>query len=90
MHEAVTDGIADATFGAIAARAARFPVIVRSSQPRAILKGSARDPVTTNQVTADPGIRWLLLNTRATNRFLEETGWSEHQFATKRCLKGTV
>ena len=68
MYEAGTDAITDATFGAIAARAARYPVIVRGSQPRTIMKGAANEPGIT-----DPGIRWLLLNTLRTNRFLEGT-----------------
>jgi hypothetical protein len=72
MYGGEPDEFVDATFGAIAARAARYPVIVKSSQPRTIMKGAIREPV-----TVDPGIRWLLLNTQATNRFLQETGWSE-------------
>jgi len=65
------DAASDPTFGAIAARAARYPVIVKSSQLRIIRK----EPV--EPAAGDPGIRWLLLNTQATNRFLEETSWSE-------------
>jgi hypothetical protein len=65
MHGATTDS----TFGFIAARAARYPVIVRRSQPRTIVKGSPCRPV-----AGDPGIRWLLLNTLATDRFLKGTG----------------
>src|SRR5512136_2787295 len=71
MYDAGIDTIADATFGAIAARAARYPVIVKRSQLRIIRKEPAREPV-----PADPGIRWLLLNAQRVNRFLEETGWS--------------
>ena len=84
MNGAEIETVIDATFGAIAARAARYPVIEKCSQQRIIVKGTTCEPV-----AADPGIRWLLLNTQATNRFLEETGWSEHRFATNRCLKGT-
>ena len=85
MHGAETDTITDATIGAIAARAARYPVIEKSSQMRVIRKETAEPG------PGDQGIRWLLLNTWATNRFLEETGWSElhKEFATNRCLKGT-
>ena len=59
----------DSTIGSIAARAARFPVIRKNIQPRAILRGSTRAPV-----TADPGIEWLFLNTQRTNRLLMGTG----------------
>jgi hypothetical protein len=69
MYEAESDAVIDATFGAIAARAVRYPVIVRRSQPRTILKGAACEPA-----AADPGIRWLLLNTQQTTRSLKGTG----------------
>ena len=79
------DVVTDPTFGAIAARAAQYPVIVKSSQLRIIRK----EPV--EPAAGDPGIRWLLLNTQQVNRFLEETGWSgrHKEFATDRCLTGT-
>ena len=62
------DAVNDLTFGAIAARAARYPVIVKSSQLRIIRK----DPW--EPAAGDPGIRWLLLNTQRVNRCLQETG----------------
>jgi len=68
MYGTATDTIPDATIGAIAARAARYPVIVKSSQPRTIMKGPICEPV-----AADPAIRWLLLNTQRVNRFLKGT-----------------
>ena len=63
--DAVIDS--DTTFGAIAARAARYPVIVKSSQLRIIRK----EPV--EPAAGDPGIRWLLLNTQRVNRCLMGT-----------------
>jgi hypothetical protein len=87
MNGAGIDSVADATFGAIAARAARYPVVVKRIQTRPILKESSREPA-----SGDPGIRWLLLNTYRINRFLEETG-CEHRGhagdATDRCMMGT-
>ncbi|HVN65352.1 MAG TPA: hypothetical protein VMT31_01915 [Methanomicrobiales archaeon] len=68
MYGAEPDTIVDATFGAIAARAARYPVVVNGSQPRSIMKGAAR-----GRWAADPGIRWLLLNTQRVNRSLKGT-----------------
>jgi hypothetical protein len=68
MYETGIDAVIDATFGAIAARAARYPVIEKRSQPRTIMKESACSPV-----AADPGIRWLLLNTQRVNRALKGT-----------------
>jgi hypothetical protein len=64
MHGATLDS----TFGFIAARAARVPVIVKNSQVRTIMRRSLRKPE-----TGDPGIRWLIVNTLAMNRFLKET-----------------
>jgi len=58
----------DATFGSIVARAARYPVIVRRSQPRLIRRQIPAEPG-----SGDPGIRWLLLNTYATNSSLKGT-----------------
>jgi hypothetical protein len=69
MNGADPDSIVDATFGAIAARAARYPVVEKRTQLRTIRKGSAREPA-----TGDPGIRWLLLNTQQTNRLMMGTG----------------
>ena len=58
-----------ATFDFIAARAARYPVIMRRSQlHRGIWR--ALGP----RLTEDPGWRWLLLNTMETNQFLKGTG----------------
>ena len=68
MNGADIDSMADATFGAIAARAARYPIMVKGSQLRLIRKEPAGPAHT------DPGIQWLLLNTRATNRLLKGTG----------------
>ncbi|HMA06088.1 MAG TPA: hypothetical protein VKO45_09215, partial [Methanomicrobiales archaeon] len=65
MHGATIDS----TFGFIAARAARYPVIVKKNQPRPILRDPARA-----MASGDPAIRWLLLNTQRINRFLEGTG----------------
>jgi hypothetical protein len=59
----------DTTFGFIAARAARYPVIMRRSQMRKAVR-RAIGP----RETGDQALRWLLLNTRATNRFLKGTG----------------
>jgi hypothetical protein len=58
-----------ATFEFIAARAAEYPVSVRRDQLRTIRRESTREPA-----AGDPGIRWLLLNTLATDRFLKGTG----------------
>ena len=69
MYGAGIDTIMDATFGAIAARAARYPVIVKKSQPRPIQREPPADPA-----AGDPGIRWLLLNTQQINRCLMGTG----------------
>jgi hypothetical protein len=59
----------DSTFGFIAARAARYPIVRMSKQPRTIMKGAGRA-----LVTGDPGIRWLLLNAQKMNRCLKGTG----------------
>jgi hypothetical protein len=59
----------DSTFGFIAARAARYPVIRRRSQMNKVIFGALGQ-----QETGDQAFRWLLLNTRATNRFLKGTG----------------
>jgi hypothetical protein len=69
MYEATIDMTMDSTIGSIAARAARYPVIRKNSQPRAIMKGAASAPV-----AGDPGIRWLILNTQQTNQFMKGTG----------------
>jgi hypothetical protein len=69
MYETGIDAVMDATFGAIAARAARYPVVVKKSQPRTIMKGAACSPV-----AADQGIRWLLLNAQRTTLSLKGTG----------------
>jgi hypothetical protein len=58
-----------ATFGFIAARAARYPVVIRKSQLSKEILRVLRPPE-----TCDPGFRWLLLNTLATNRLLKGTG----------------
>ena len=58
-----------ATFDFIAARAARYPVIMRRSQLHKTIR-RALGP----RETGDPGCRWLLLNTMETNRFLKGTG----------------
>jgi hypothetical protein len=58
----------DSTFGFIAARAARYPVIMRRSQMRKAMVGAIGP-----RETGDPAFRWLLLNTLATNRFLKGT-----------------
>jgi hypothetical protein len=79
MNGASFNPACDSTFGFIAARAAQYPVIVKSSQLRIIRKEPARE-----HEPADPGIQWLLLNTQRINRFLEEAGWN------KPVLKGTV
>ena len=60
--------IIDTTFGFIAARAARYPVIVKNSQVRPILRKSPGEPI-----PEDSGIQWLLLNARLTNRMLKGT-----------------
>jgi hypothetical protein len=67
MHGAEVDTRMDATFGAIAARASQYPVIVKDSQLRLIRKEPA------GPAHADPGIRWLLLNTQRVNRSLKGT-----------------
>jgi hypothetical protein len=55
-----------ATFDFIAARAARYPVIMRRSQlNKAIVKALG------SRETGNPGFRWLLLNTMETNRLLK-------------------
>jgi len=69
MHGAATDTILDATIGAIAARAALYPAIVKQAQPRPIQRSRRGAPA-----TADPAIRWLLLNAQQTNRCLMGTG----------------
>ena len=58
----------DTTFEFIAARAARYPVIVQESQVRTIVRRSGKPR------EGDPAIRWLLLNTQRTNRLLMGTG----------------
>jgi hypothetical protein len=58
-----------ATFEFIAARAARYPVIMRRSQLHKAILG-ALEP----RETGNPGFRWLLLNTLETNRVLKATG----------------
>lgn len=58
-----------ATFDFIAARAARYPVIMRRSQLHKAIRGALRP-----RKTEDPGRWWLLLNTLETNRFLKGTG----------------
>jgi UDP-N-acetyl-D-mannosaminuronic acid transferase (WecB/TagA/CpsF family) len=58
-----------ATFDFIAARAARYPVIMRRSQLHKTIR-SALGP----KKTGDTGCRWLLLNTMETNQFLKGTG----------------
>ena len=58
--------ISDATIGSVVARAALYPAVTKSSQARIVMKGSIREPV-----RGDPGIRWLLLNTMRTNRFMK-------------------
>ena len=58
-----------ATFDFIAARAARYPVIMRRSQLNKVIQ-RALGP----RETGDPGFRWLLLNTMETNRFLKGPG----------------
>ncbi|MGA2934581.1 MAG: hypothetical protein ABSD81_05440 [Methanomicrobiales archaeon] len=58
-----------ATFDFIAARAARYPVIMRRSQLHKAIR-MALGP----RETGDPGYRWLLLNTLETNRCLKGTG----------------
>ena len=70
MHGTERDAVidSDTTFGAIAARAARYPVIARSSQLRII----RREPAEPGP--ADPAIRWLLLNTQRVNRCIKGTG----------------
>jgi hypothetical protein len=61
-----------ATFEFIAARAARYPVIMRRSQVnKEILR------VHGSPGTVDPGFQWLLLNTQRINRFLKGTGCLE-------------
>jgi hypothetical protein len=68
MYEAEIDTVIDATIGALAARAARYPVVMKRAQQRIIRKGPAPEPP-----CGDPGIRWLLLNTQQTNRCLRGT-----------------
>jgi hypothetical protein len=68
MFGATPDPDAGSTFGFIAERAARYPVVVRGSRLRTIVRSPAR-----GLASEDPGIRWLLLNTLATNRLLKGT-----------------
>ncbi len=79
MYAASDSTGTDRTIGAIVARAARYPVIRKEGQQRIIVKGTSSGPG-----TADPGIRWLLLDTWRVDRFLEKTGCGRH------LLKGTV
>ena len=58
-----------ATFDFIAARAARYPVIMRRSQLHKAIRG-ALGP----RESGNPAFRWLLLNTLETNQFLKGTG----------------
>ena len=58
-----------ATFDFIAARAARYPVIMRKSQLNKIVQKAIRP-----RETGNPGLRWLLLNTMETNRVLKGNG----------------
>jgi UDP-N-acetyl-D-mannosaminuronic acid transferase (WecB/TagA/CpsF family) len=55
-----------ATFDFIAARAARYPVIMRRSQLSKAIR-RALGP----RETGDPAFRWLLLNTLETSRLLK-------------------
>jgi len=68
IMDATSGQTSDQTFVSIVARAARYPVMVKSSQLRIIRKGAARDPP-----ARDPGIQWLLSNTLATSRLLKGT-----------------
>ena len=68
MHGTLIDTISDATFESIAERAARYPAVMRRGQLHRGIPG------TTGHIQAgDPGLRWLLLNTYMTNRFLKGT-----------------
>jgi hypothetical protein len=58
-----------ATFEFIAARAARYPVIMRRSQLNKAIQSALRP-----REIGNPGFRWLLLNTMETNRVLMGTG----------------
>jgi hypothetical protein len=55
-----------ATFDFIAARAARYPVIMRRSQLNKAIRMALG-----SRETGNPGFRWLLLNTMETNRLLK-------------------
>ena len=69
MHESTIDTISDQTFESIAGRAARYPVAVRRGQLHRRIPGSP-----SQAAIGDPALRWLLLNTYATNRCLKGTG----------------
>jgi hypothetical protein len=58
-----------ATFDFIAARAARYPVIMRRSQVNKEILRVLRSPG-----TVDPSFQWLLLNSQRINQFLKGTG----------------
>jgi len=66
--DATSGQTSDQTFQSLVARAARYPVMAKSSQLRIIRKGPAREPP-----AGDPGIQWLLSNTLATSRLLTGT-----------------
>jgi len=68
MHGAIIDTISDTTFESIAERAARYQVAVRRGQLHKGITG-APGPA----AAGDLALRWLLLNTYATNRFLKGT-----------------
>ncbi|MDD1662796.1 MAG: hypothetical protein LUQ60_03505 [Methanomicrobiales archaeon] len=59
----------EATFEFIAARAARYPVIMRRSQLHKVIRRALLP-----RKTEVPGYRWLLLNTMETNQLLKGTG----------------
>jgi len=68
MQGTIIDTISDQTFESLAARAARYPAVMRKGR---LLR---RPPVSPALAAGgDPSLRWLLLNTYATDRFLKET-----------------
>lgn len=67
MYGETVDPSFDSTFGFIAARAARYPVVMRRSQLSKGIQGAIR-----SGEKGDSAFGWLLLNTLATNRFLRE------------------
>ncbi|HUK39112.1 MAG TPA: hypothetical protein VLV30_08375 [Methanomicrobiales archaeon] len=69
MHGAIIDTISDPTFESLAARAARYPAVMRKGQ---LLRRTRGVPVI--PVKGDPALRWLLLNTYETTRSLKGTG----------------